>query len=142
MPSRAYTSFLLSIMLLKDFTIRQVSMPSRAYTSFLQRNIMNENLQVVLCQCPLGLIPHFYLATMIAVSGPIASVSMPSRAYTSFLRSKIYAVLKQLLSVCQCPLGLIPHFYCQSNWGYTLALAKCQCPLGLIPHFYGTPSKT
>ena len=42
-------------------------------------------------------------------------VSLPSRAYTSFL-----------------------------PWGdeYRVALGSvCQCPLGLIPHFYGTPFK-
>ena len=37
------------------------------------------------CQCPLGLIPHFYLKVM--VLKPLKKpVSMPSRAYTSFLR--------------------------------------------------------
>ena len=146
---------------------------------------------MVLCQCPLGLIPHFY----IELSGkpPVSK------------------------SVCQCPLGLIPHFYrrsaskivlllfgvnalsglylistvelsclgwkrkpgvnalsglylistrgtCSSSqWMllcvnalsglYLISTSKkvkeafiyshlCQCPLGLIPHFYGTPSKT
>ena len=38
------------------------------------------------CQCPLGLIPHFYLKVM--VLKPLKKpVSMPSRAYTSFLHS-------------------------------------------------------
>ena len=37
------------------------------------------------CQCPLGLIPHFYnLFNDAAVNN--YGVSMPSRAYTSFLR--------------------------------------------------------
>ena len=61
----------------------------------------------------------------------------------------------------QCPLGLIPHFYCKSNYGHDQAYAGFnalsglylistfnwvksftswevlfQCPLGLIPHFY------
>ena len=37
---------------------------------------------------------------------------------------------------CQCPLGLIPHFY--QIWLTNLIhfISKCQCPLGLIPHFY------
>ena len=38
-----------------------------------------------LCQCPLGLIPHFYLEETNA-SEKVKEVSMPSRAYTSFLR--------------------------------------------------------
>ena len=38
-------------------------------------------------------------------------------------------------NLCQCPLGLIPHFY------KVIGLSEkdinmCQCPLGLIPHFY------
>ena len=39
------------------------------------------------CQCPLGLIPHFYKG-LLSEDYRIASdlVSMPSRAYTSFLR--------------------------------------------------------
>ena len=43
-------------------------------------------------------------------------VSMPSRAYTSFLRMILLTL--------------------------SLMIRTCQCPLGLIPHFYGTPSKT
>ena len=39
----------------------------------------------VLCQCPLGLIPHFYHYKGFSGSG-YYRVSMPSRAYTSFLR--------------------------------------------------------
>ena len=87
------------------------------------------------CQCPLGLIPHFY------------KVSRLTSQRGRFM--------------CQCPLGLIPHFYPETgedvydeddlcvnalsglylistlkeylNRGWT---SMCQCPLGLIPHFY------
>ena len=82
------------------------------YTSFLLtvRQVMWA-LRMKPCQCPLGLIPHFYswviLLLMVkfhhcvnALSGlylistnskfygkvPVLFVSMPSRAYTSFLR--------------------------------------------------------
>ena len=38
---------------------------------------------------------------------------------------------------CQCPLGLIPHFYAIKYSGTVyIKVAGCQCPLGLIPHFY------
>ena len=61
------------------------------------------------CQCPLGLIPHFYLKVM--VLKPLKKpVSMPSRAYTSFLHLHL-CVIQSSQQVCQCPLGLIPHFY-------------------------------
>ena len=38
-----------------------------------------------MCQCPLGLIPHFYLDMHFGTVVDMAIVSMPSRAYTSFL---------------------------------------------------------
>ena len=134
MPSRAYTSFLrkwsrwmgyvrgrcvnaLSGLYLISTNIKAhdiamsegVSMPSRAYTSFLQETQCYTIRLRVLCQCPLGLIPHFYgeninyedvkNVCVNALSGlylistlwykgkwPLSIVSMPSRAYTSFLR--------------------------------------------------------
>ena len=38
--------------------------------------------------------------------------------------------------MCQCPLGLIPHFYVTIGSALISAMIACQCPLGLIPHFY------
>ena len=38
------------------------------------------------CQCPLGLIPHFYMNNVVCSTPIEMGVSMPSRAYTSFLR--------------------------------------------------------
>ena len=61
-------------------------MPSRAYTSFLLtvRQVMWA-LRMKPCQCPLGLIPHFYMSGRRDIFINFY-VSMPSRAYTSFLR--------------------------------------------------------
>ena len=63
-----------------------VSMPSRAYTSFLHQCCSIIRYRCRKCQCPLGLIHHFYgkadRNNLLGGSG----VSMPSRAYTSFLR--------------------------------------------------------
>ena len=60
----------------------------------------------------------YLISTALSVAEKIYNlhVSMPSRAYTSFLR------------------------YLQ--WHMMQCITMCQCPLGLIPHFYGTPSKT
>ena len=87
---------------------------------------------------------------------------MPSRAVTSFLRAMAAAIAVvstnrvnalsgcYLISTntpdcgtvidvveCQCPLGLLPHFYI---WLAHLIKREernlCQCPLGLLPHFY------
>ena len=63
------------------------------------------------CQCPLGLIPHFYENQRRANYLGLLRVSMPSRAYTSFLRTSTTVDIDEYTQ-CQCPLGLIPHFYC------------------------------
>ena len=34
-----------------------------------------------------------------------------SRAYTSFLPNAAGEISDEAMNVCQCPLGLIPHFY-------------------------------
>ena len=113
-------------------------MPSRAVTSFLPQ-IWQKKLVMLKtsCQCPLGLLPHFYLVSAADTQRPVCQK-------------------------CQCPLGLLPHFYCSTpveigteiklcvnalSGCYlisTLSCAenirnpnfKCQCPLGLLPHFY------
>ena len=65
----------------------KVSMPSRAYTSFLLCQYVDGSIEAfVMCQCPLGLIPHFYYRDCYYQIIQQRNVSMPSRAYTSFLR--------------------------------------------------------
>ena len=84
MPSRAYTSFLRLNKGDYVMTFKSVSMPSRAYTSFLRSKPCCYKEGCSGCQCPLGLIPHFYADAFLA-SVARNLVSMPSRAYTSFL---------------------------------------------------------
>ena len=43
---------------------------------------------------------------------------------------------KDPFAMCQCPLGLIPHFYLTLKSFSCYFISVCQCPLGLIPHFY------
>ena len=62
-----------------------MSVPSLAYTSFLQSTELSNGVSHLMCQCPLGLIHHFYLLEGGISSGRLLLVSMPSRAYTSFL---------------------------------------------------------
>ena len=61
-------------------------MPSRAYTSFLRDDNCSAWCRLSRCQCPLGLIPHFYTMAIVYDADQHTIVSMPSRAYTSFLR--------------------------------------------------------
>ena len=69
-------------------------------------------------------------------------VSMPSRAYTSFLRRCSKKFIKNQISVnALSGLYLISTGHDGDYWSLKAGVA-CQCPLGLIPHFYCTPSKT
>ena len=44
-------------------------MPSRAYTSFLQNYFEEIGFSKEVCQCPLGLIPHFYIMKPFEIDG-------------------------------------------------------------------------
>ena len=58
----------------------------------------------------------YLISTALSVAEKIYNlhVSMPSRAYTSFLRYLQWHMM-QCITMCQCPLGLIPHFYAQKG---------------------------
>ena len=77
-----------------------MSMPSRAYNSFLRVVKGLDGELKELCQCPLGLITHFYLGFVESEYSGAASVSMPSRAYNSFLHKKSgWIVLHKFVSM-------------------------------------------
>ena len=59
---------------------------SGLYLISTAKEVLTNNLEVKECQCPLGLIPHFYTFNWIKRVLSCYDVSMPSRAYTSFLR--------------------------------------------------------
>ena len=60
---------------------------------------------------------------------------MPSRADDSFLQS--YETMPYFYGPrCQCPLGLMTHFYARSGSPERMTMSLCQCPLGLMTHFY------
>ena len=160
MPSRAYTSFLLSkgtvqeeayaecqcpLGLILHFystpvemgtEIKLVSMPSRAYTSFLLHHCDIHISSI--CMCVNALSGLYFISTsrpLVLLLRRRKSVSMPSRAYTSFLLQETCKEGSNQKK-CQCPLGLIPHFYTVTLEVSSSELLVCQCPLGLIPHFY------
>ena len=141
------------------WVISCVSMPSRAYTSFLLKKstthsaaeycvnalsglyLISTRVRLAVvhsvnkCQCPLGLIPHFYgVSHLIEVLPPLC-VNALSGLY---LISTQYLSVSSIISMvwCQCPLGLIPHFYVRDASLMDQPYYMCQCPLGLIPHFY------
>ena len=90
---------------------------------------------IVECQCPLGLIPHFYVINYEDITNVFISVDALSGLY--LISTEDTPVKLELLPLeCQCPLGLIPHFYYWNARHFYDVAVKCQCPLGLIPHFY------
>ena len=113
-------------------------MPSRADISFL---LLLETIilfRMKACQCPLGLIHHFYLLQVINVQLSIG-VSMPSRAYTSFLLHVTIPRSNGYKLECQCPLGLIPHFYIMNPNGKYLIVEIVSMPSRAYTSFL--PSK-
>ena len=61
-------------------------MPSRADDSFLRVKGELSRVNTALCQCPLGLMTHFYVVESCKSMSELDSVSMPSRADDSFLQ--------------------------------------------------------
>ena len=61
-------------------------MPSRADDSFLQLAETNTTVLFATCQCPLGLMTHFYINKANGSCHLLSMVSMPSRADDSFLQ--------------------------------------------------------
>ena len=139
-----------------------MSMPSRAYTSFLPIYGIRAVDDKIVCQCPHGLIPHFYAICCSIIYGAIYVCQCPHGLIPHFyvnsgtrqnrvmirvnaltglyLISTVvdYVWVREDKDLCQCPHGLIPHFYSGiRSVALTSLLAECQCPHGLIPHFYG-----
>ena len=86
-------------------------MPSRADISFLRRGGLEKE--------PYGIQCVNALSGLYLISTNATDLRMIHETY-----------------VCQCPLGLITHFYSESQENTRLKTEVCQYPLGLIPHFY------
>ena len=63
----------------------------------------------VQCQCPLGLIHHFYSMVRVYDRRLLGCVNALSGLYIISTRFIIWRVESE--GLCQCPLGLIHHFY-------------------------------
>ena len=66
-----------------------------------------------MCQCPLGLIPHFYDTDLDTEDEPDECVNALSGLYLISTKLKPLERIICQVDTCQCPLGLIPHFYLQ-----------------------------
>ena len=100
-------------------------MPSRASTSFLPSKIIMMHAEFEkMCQCPLGLVPHFYAST-IQCERLCGYVSMPSRASTSFLHQCDYLikVLKDAVSMPSRASTSFLQFYGYQDTSYQMSVS-------------------
>ena len=121
---------------LRNGCIRLVSMPSRAVTSFLLRR--NKPIKKGKGNCVNALTGWYLISTSKLDSVEVKiflGVSMPSRAVTSFLPT-MRSMADIIRVQCQCPHGLLPHFYREGVIMIEEERNPCQCPHGLLPHFY------
>ena len=110
MPSRAYTSFLQQIIKAAATGYTSVNALSGLYLISTEKN---DNFSKLFNLC-VNALSGLYLISTYDDNMPehwVHVVSMPSRAYTSFLLTSKHASKNKAAGVCQCPLGLIPHFY-------------------------------
>ena len=141
MPSRAYTSFL-QLSCEEDTGISvPVSMPSRAYTSFLQRDLLKRREPVT--ECVNALSGLYLISTPIRVNNRSycdGGVNALSGLYLISTCARAWLITSGRGRCVNALSGLylISTIKNMCDSAYT---DLCQCPLGLIPHFYGTPSK-
>ena len=102
-----FEDFLLTkhkVKLIATYPVRSyVSMPFQAYISFLLKKNVFGAVEKLMCQCPFGLIPHFYRCPIEGEVNSWVEVSMPSRAYTSFLRIMSAAITQERLYEVSMP---------------------------------------
>ena len=144
MPSRAYTSFLHGFNRKGSDSVVPVSMPSRAYTSFL--HVGDDGFKYLELDPSVNALSGLYLISTKPYLAPdwvgTDGVNALSGLYL-ISTDTMFRIVFTTITMCQCPLGLIPHFYRRDRYTEeSKGIDQCQCPLGLIPHFYGTPSKT
>ena len=113
-------------------------MPSRASTSFLRRlcyKIIWHSLRK--CQCPHGLVPHFYVEMRVLEIPSTLACQCPHGLVPHFYPERMTMSFVNFSNQCQCPHGLVPHFYPERmTMSFVNFSNQCQCPHGLVPHFY------
>ena len=99
LPYRAVTSFLQRKKIMALFGQLCVNALSGCYLISTKVSCFTSMRKVLKCQCPLGLLPHFYEPDFVAPCEMIASVSMPYRAVTSFLLQRHYTAFRLVMCV-------------------------------------------
>ena len=94
-----------------------------------------------MCQCPLGLIPHFYdFYDEYGLQVKGKRVNALSGLYL-ISTWKAFTARVMLWHVCQCPLGLIPHFYAAAEKYGTVVNVPVSMPSRAYTSFLRYPFK-
>ena len=138
MPSRAWVvTFISGDITFSDY----VSMPSRAWVVTARMpNILNFSWYFLcipaIYRCILAYLPIFFnqLSKFFRCESPITFLwtCLSHHSFIIFLVTNTNTLLSGLYLIST---------KIEYN-GNVFVANLCQCPLGLIPHFYGTPSKT
>ena len=110
-------------------------MPSRAYTSFLPYERVSKQLYRCTCQCPLGLIPHFYHMNAYPSNYIVVRVNALSGLYLISTNVYDYIAVTHYIEGVNALSGLYL-ISTKKELDNMSTIDECQCPLGLIPHFY------
>ena len=138
----------------------EVSMPSRAWVVTARMSTILNFPWYFLCipaiyKCILAYLPIFFnqLSKFLRCKSPstFLGTCLSHHSFIIFLVTNTNTLFSGLYLIstvpwrkgsmrisresCQCPLGLIPHFYVVVRRSSS-SCQLCQCPLGLIPHFY------
>ena len=101
------------------------------------RDLDNKSTAILsLCQCPLGLLPHFYLYKALSKDGSsIESVNALSGCY--LISTALQEISTAIQETCVNALSGCYLISTESMRMYKRKVPSvCQCPLGLLPHFY------
>ena len=117
-------------------------MPSRAYTSFLPViNMINQQL----LPCVNALSGLYLISTTVQMRDDICytvdCVNALSGLYLISTNVYDYIAVTHYIEGVNALSGLYL-ISTKKELDNMSTIDECQCPLGLIPHFYGTPSKT
>ena len=93
------------------------------------------------CQCPLGLLPHFYTCRNFLYNIPAKMrVNALSGCYLiSTAEMRYLSYYKEY--PCQCPLGLLPHFYYNKSFKFVVYRYDVSMPSRAVTSFLQYPFK-
>ena len=119
-----------------------VSMPSRAYASFLPGEDIYDEADIYYCVNALSGLCLISTAGRTKVT-PCQKQSVNALSGLCLISTKESLMrYDKMISCVNALSGLCLISTMAEECAELTQASLCQCPLGLMPHFYGTPSKT